>query len=135
MAPTTFFPETPLLGSLVVRKGFRDSYGLDGLDIPQGCLRSLSGNAVSRRECRFLVEGVVEDRAQGSLIWTRFSQPDRCGARTRGERTVVFNAPVKMAMRFFLMSIAVLAPAQILRARAQLDVGGPVPGALQPNPP
>jgi hypothetical protein len=48
---------------------------------------------------------------------------------------VVFNAPVKMAMRFFLMSIAVLAPAQILRARAQLDVGGPVPGALQPNPP
>src|ERR1035441_4316500 len=37
---------TPLLGSLVVRKGFRDSYGLDGLDIPQGCLRSLSGNAV-----------------------------------------------------------------------------------------
>ena len=66
---------------------------------------------------------------------------------------MVFNAHVKIGMRFFLMSIATLAPAQILPADAQLDavvigsggsfyVAGGIgadlpatPGAFQPNPP
>src|ERR1035437_5307142 len=39
-------PERDFLGVSLVIRGFRDSDGLDGLDIPQGCLRSLSGNAV-----------------------------------------------------------------------------------------
>ena len=66
---------------------------------------------------------------------------------------MVFNARVKIGMRFFLMFIAALAPAQILPADAQLDavvigsggtfyVAGGIgadlpatPGAFQPNPP